>query len=258
MSPALNRSAARKSISLRGLHRVLGISCALVVLFLAVSGILLNHSAGIGLDRQYAGSFLRDWYAIEAPPVVAHFVVGAHAVSQLEQDLYLDQRFLETDSGRLVGAVRLNDEFVLATTEHILLLDSQGALIESLGAEHGVPVPLRGIGRIDGSDSVLVLRLGAGVATFDPLSLQVGEIGGESPANVNWSTQTAPDATLEQSLRSDFATRLLSWERVLRDLHSGRFLGPVGAWLMDLMALIFAVMAVTGILIWWRRRGDVR
>ena len=51
---------------------------------------------------------------------------------------------------------------------------------------------------------------------------------------------------------------MLNTERVVRDIHNGRILGPWGALLMDGMALAFMGMALTGAWMWWKRRNGVK
>ncbi|MGS0729088.1 PepSY-associated TM helix domain-containing protein, partial [Shewanella sp. 0m-11] len=46
----------------------------------------------------------------------------------------------------------------------------------------------------------------------------------------------------------------LTWERVLLDMHSGRFFGSLGPWIMDLVALSLLIMAFTGCYIWLQQK----
>jgi hypothetical protein len=45
----------------------------------------------------------------------------------------------------------------------------------------------------------------------------------------------------------------IHWERVLFDVHSGRLFGRYGPWLMDIMAVLFVVLAVSGLVMARRR-----
>ena len=55
---------------LRLLHRRMGITSALFVILLTVTGLLLQHSPILKLDTSYIQSpALVDWYGIEAPNV---------------------------------------------------------------------------------------------------------------------------------------------------------------------------------------------
>lgn len=51
-----------------------------------------------------------------------------------------------------------------------------------------------------------------------------------------------------------FRGRILPWERVILDLHSGRIFGPWGPWLMDAAAILLLFLAGSGVSIWWKRQ----
>jgi uncharacterized iron-regulated membrane protein len=59
-------------------------------------------------------------------------------------------------------------------------------------------------------------------------------------------------------LRSAWRGTGLSLERVLLDLHSGRILGEAGVWLVDAAALLFLLLAGSGVWLWGRRRASAR
>ena len=46
--------------------------------------------------------------------------------------------------------------------------------------------------------------------------------------------------------------------KVLQDVHSGRFFGQAGVWLMDLFAILFMLLAGSGIYIWLGRANKAR
>ena len=50
----------------------------------------------------------------------------------------------------------------------------------------------------------------------------------------------------------------LTLERVLLDLHSGRVLGSAGVLLVDAAAILFLLLAISGLWLWSRRRTSTR
>lgn len=68
------------------------------------------------------------------------------------------------------------------------------------------------------------------------------------------------DAVDYEPLPSDLAATLqdaaicrqISWERWLLDLHAGRLFGVYGPQVMDAVALIFVILAGSGVVLWWR------
>ncbi len=59
---------------------------------------------------------------------------------------------------------------------------------------------------------------------------------------------------LEQDLLYLYRGKGLSLERLLLDLHSGRLLGNAGVYIVDVAALLFIFLALSGSWMWWRRR----
>jgi uncharacterized iron-regulated membrane protein len=47
---------------------------------------------------------------------------------------------------------------------------------------------------------------------------------------------------------------MLSTERWLQDLHSGRFFGTFGVLTVDLASALLLILAGTGLVLWWRYR----
>jgi hypothetical protein len=47
--------------------------------------------------------------------------------------------------------------------------------------------------------------------------------------------------------------KTISWQRLLLDLHSGRWFGAYGVWLVDLAAVILLFLALSGCWIWFSK-----
>jgi len=46
----------------------------------------------------------------------------------------------------------------------------------------------------------------------------------------------------------------ITWQQFFLDIHSGIFVGNIGKWFMDLVALSLCGMAVSGIAMWYRTK----
>lgn len=53
---------------------------------------------------------------------------------------------------------------------------------------------------------------------------------------------------------ADYAGEILTMDRIILDLHTGRFFGEAGVWVMDIAAIAFIILSITGIVMWMRRR----
>jgi hypothetical protein len=231
-------------------HRRLGLVGAAFVLLLTISGWGLNHAEAFGLDRRFIGSDgLLDWYGIAPPGEPVSFAVAGDIVSQLGERLYLNGREIAGHSLRLIGAAALADLRVVAVGDRLMLFTPQGLLVETLGAEHGVPSGMHAVGVSGG-------RLAVRAAHGDYLAMDTGlqrwrKLQGQA---VRWAEPAAIPLELRSRLVESWRGRGLTLERVLRDLHSGRLFGPFGPLVMDAAAAVFLVLTVMGLWIWWRQR----
>lgn len=231
------------------MHRVLGLTSALFVLLLAMTGLALNHTGLLGLDRHHvAGDWLLDWYGIEAPEITA-FAAGNHHVAKMGDSLWLDGEPVLEDVDAMRGAVNSGRFLVVAFENELALLTGDGRLVERIEAGAGAPRDIRRVGATD--DGSVVVEAADGRFSADPA------LTGWQPtiaSTVDWSLPASLPAEKTRHLAQQWRGRGLSVERLLLDLHSGRILGRFGVWLMDAMALIFIVLGITGVWAWFRRR----
>ncbi|HEX9628233.1 MAG TPA: PepSY domain-containing protein [Acidiferrobacterales bacterium] len=231
-------------------HRRIGLTAALFIVFLSVTGVLLNHSDTLGLDRRHAQSEgLLDWYGIDVPAPPIAFAADVDWIGQIGEHVYFNGAPVAGRHAALKGAVAVGDYRLALVGDRLLVLDGSGARIETLGPEHGLPAPAEAIGLAEGRPVLRTdrarLRGDADLARWRP-----------TRADPVWSAAATPPAALRAAMIRHYRGQGLSWERVLLDLHSGRLFGRWGPWLMDLAALAFLVLAATGTWIWSRRRND--
>ncbi|OGI49557.1 MAG: hypothetical protein A3E57_08680 [Candidatus Muproteobacteria bacterium RIFCSPHIGHO2_12_FULL_60_33] len=230
-------------------HRRLGLAAAAILILLVASGLLLNHGDRLGLSRIYVQRpWLLDWYGIHAPAEPRGMALGAHWLSELDGRIYFDRHELSNVRGRLKGAVIFEDTIAVAVENDIWLLTPSGAIIEQLSAAQGVPDGLRALG-VDRAGR-LVVEAAQGIYTTDSKLLKWRRI---APQAVNWARPMEVPPALRAELAQQYRRRELSIERVLVDMHSGRFFGNIGVWLVDLTAVACLGLAVSGLWLWARR-----
>jgi uncharacterized iron-regulated membrane protein len=76
--------------------------------------------------------------------------------------------------------------------------------------------------------------------------------------DVEWSEATPVTPGLYEALQAAYRGTGLPVERVLLDLHSGRILGRAGVYLVDAAAILFLLLAISGVWLWTRRRASVK
>lgn len=259
--PSRKKRAAKLKRTLLSWHKRLGIFSAAFVMLLSVTGILLNHTSELHLGRAPAPDLVLPLYGVEFPDVKGVLVNNAWFV-HANGSLYLDNQVFSSCSGRLVGAVALNNFNIIACAEDLILLTDEGELVERIRAPfssysqqggEAVPFEHQAIGVC--SPLLCIQTSGDRVYSFDLDDLSIKRIPKNEQALISWSSlnQELPAAIIT-SWNKEHLGQEITWERLILDLHAGRFLGAIGPWFMDVIALIFIILAATGTYLWLK--GD--
>jgi hypothetical protein len=227
------------------LHRYIGLSSAIVLLMLAATGIALNHTDDLKLDSQMIQSeAILDWYAIKSPENIKSFATKNHWITQINQQLYFDHSALFKNESSLLGAIETDDFIVAALSNSLLLLSLQGELIEQM--------PLNTIEKIGlNNQQHIVIKSSDDIAVSDDGLLSWHPFNKEQ---VQWSKSTQPPESITEDLKNNFRSSILPLERVLLDLHSGRFFGTAGIIIVDISGVFLIILALSGCAIWLKHK----
>lgn len=228
-------------------HRRIGLFLLVWVIFVALTGVALNHSKAFDLESlPLPRAILEGIYGIEPPEVESYFHKGDWLSLVAGDQLYRNRQRLGFCPG-LRGAATLAGETYVACSDSLYLLDHRGEIIEQIGAGLGLPTPIDAFGHCGGQPC---LESAGQVYRFDPADFSW------SPGAADSFEASVPGET-PSGLYEDLARRNsppdFNGERLVRDLHSGVFFG-LGPWLMDLFALVLVTLSVTGLIQWWLRR----
>jgi PepSY-associated TM region len=230
-------------------HGRVGLLAALFLLLLATTGIALNHSAELGLDRRFVDwPWLSRAYGDDSSDLPA-FQVGEDWLSRAANGrVYFNTKEVAPCSGKLVGAVALGELLYAGCAEELLLITGSGDLVESVNASTGLPDRVEAIGLME---QQLVLKAD-GIWWQADLEL----MDFRQRATVSGAVQQRISGRLPQSIRAAIPApdQWLSWERLLLDVHSGRVVGRLGVLWMDAVGVLLMILALSGIVMWWLRR----
>jgi hypothetical protein len=237
---------------LRRSHRWLGISTALFLLVLSVTGIAINHANDWRLDTRFVGwDWVLDAYGIVAPEPAASFTDGDHRATQLGSRLYLDHVLVPREIDTLTGLVMLDATLVVASTRfEVLLLTTDGEFIDAVDLAGTLRAPISQLGRADGR-AVVASDERILIADLDLASFGNWDEAGQ--ADIHWSATATVPAAERQMLQRFYRGEGLTLERVLLDIHSGRILPVLGKALLDVIAVAVIVLCISGLLLWGRR-----
>ncbi len=235
-------------------HRKLGITSALFVILLVITGLMLNHTGKLDLQNIFIkNDLILKWYDIQPKGEVQGFAVGSqnetHWLSQIDNRLYFDQMELVDHANNVVGVVSANDGFIIALADGLMILTTEGKLIEKLSALEGVPAEIQAIGLSESGDVMVKTAQAAYLADIE--SEQWTE---NTAVAVSWSESRQIPESLYEQLLTLYRGKGLPMERVILDLHSGRILGQAGVWLVDMMAILFLLLALSGVWMWYKYR----
>jgi hypothetical protein len=234
-------------------HRRIGLAAIILVIILAITGIMLNHTERLGLDEHYVNnSALLSWYGIapEGEPVA--YRAGDHVITAWDNTLFFDDRIV-TDLKQVMHGAMAGEQFiVVALDSAIILLSPQGEFIEHVSTN----ISFTNIQRLGMKYNRPVIE------TSDPLYYIADEhildwdvISNEGIA---W---TSPYTLTEQErdrLLVSYRGNGLKLERVILDLHSGRLFGRYGSYIMDAAAIALLWLSLSGLWVWSSRRSKMK
>lgn len=242
----------RHTIKLKSMyqwHRYVGITIALFVIMLSITGIMLNHTSEFELNKNYIeNETLLNHYGIHAPKKVKSHFANNLWVSQWNSRLFLNENDLGKTNDKIIGFVFFQGMLVIGFNNSLMLYTTEGELIENLSGTEGVPAAINAIGITD--KNLLAVNSENGIYTSDSdLSIWL-----KDPQVITiWNDPKPLPKPLQKSLAKKFRGKGLNMERVILDLHSGRLLGTGGVYFMDIIALLLTFLAGSGLWIWSMR-----
>lgn len=216
---------------------------AIFLIWLAISGLLLNHTSYFGLASKVLPLELaRSVYPV-GTTTVYQFKAPFGLLTQKASALFLDGVLIQPCEGNLIAVVSLGVESWVSCSERILVLGRDGTLIETMDKHTGLPTPIERMGRC--GPQVCILNEGRTVQ-FSQGSWR------DYPDQVMWNTALQAKANTVA-----LVPEVHNWQRFILEAHSGRLFGRFGVLVVDLAALATLLLALSGCYVWWshnRRR----
>jgi hypothetical protein len=246
-------SKENQASTARRLHRSFGAGAAVFVIFMVLSGLVINHSNGLGLDQRHVSqNFLLNWYGLDEPEYIHSFEVDSDWISFAGSQLYLNGNSVSTLANG-VGAVAGGDMLIAAGGEELLLLGRDGLLIERISWGPPGSGPIESIGLLEYGGVVIKSANQLWLADADLLNWQRAENTATTPV---WSHSDPAPEVFREAITRQYRGGGLSLEQLLLDLHSGRIFGSIGVLVYDLLALAIGFLAISGLLLWFRGRRN--
>lgn len=227
------------SLVLHRWHRRIGVLACFFVVWMVISGWLLNHTSALDLaQRSIHSSLLAQRYGLRTDMPTQVFNANQHWLVPSQDGLLLDGKKIEATLPQPVGMVFSNNILFVGGSAQLLLMTADGAAIDKLS---GSLLPIARIAKMGaGCNGVVIADDGKNFATSDGLAwTQCNDV-------VEWSRPQALTDS-QQKLLAPIIQPGISLERLLLDLHSGRFLGSWGPYFIDAVGLGLLVLALSGL-----------
>ena len=238
-------------------HRRIGLIALALVIVLAITGIMLNHTENFKLDETYVNNpWLLGWYGIEPEGEPISYRVknnqSSHIISLWQNQLFFDDKAITTLQQTIHGAIAAEQFIVIALDNEIILLSYEGEFIERLSTS----ISFSNIQRLGMKYKRPVIE------TSEPLYYMADEhiLDWDIIINedIKWTEQYTLNENEYQQLLVAYRGNGLKLERVILDLHSGRIFGLYGIYLMDAAAIALLWLSLSGLWVWNSRRQKMR
>lgn len=231
----------RTGKSLHGWHRRAGVTAAVVLVYLVATGLPLQYSSELQLGNRYvAWTSVLDWYGLQAPESVR----SSSGLTAVGNTLFHQGDFLLSLTG-FKGAISVSGILVAAGENELVLLEPE--TLELL-ERWPLPSPAQAIG-IWKDRAIVKTAQSYLLADADLIHWRTET---EPPADIAWAAVKSLPLSQGAPFRSQYRQRMLTLERVLQDLHSGRFFGWIGMVIIDAASLLLVFLAISGLVMWAR------
>lgn len=231
-------------------HRRLGLLAMVLMIILAITGILLNHTESLTLDETAVESdALLNWYGLNPKGEPVQFNFNGQTLTQWDKQLFFNQLPLISSDQHITGFVAIKNLFIASLNSIILLIDSNGGLIEQIDTQYEFDT-IKTIGIHN--QRLLVITDNDETFMADE---QIISWNKYQAVKFIGSSLTPVNEAQRQQLKWVFRGQGLNLERVILDLHSGRlFNDSWGIYLMDASAIIILWLSISGTWVWYSRR----
>lgn len=224
---------------LRRWHGRIGVAAAVFFLFLATTGIALNHTAKLRLGAYHVHApWLARWYGLKVENPAQGFAAKGALLVGANGAWLLNNKVIAENVPPPLGAVESAGILYIAARDKLYLYSTDGLLVEKIAGAALPALPLLAIGT---AHSRLMLQTASGIySSTDGLDWKKA-----FPAGVIWSRPVAIPSH-EQARIATLLAPGISAETLLLDIHSGRVLGTWGPLLVDVVALILIGLGISG------------
>ena len=229
------------------LHRYIGLGICIFLVHLAITGIFLNHSIGLRLDKTFiTWPWLLSQYNLSVPEPANIFTIGKNNFSTIDGEVFFNDKPIFLAEEELLGVSQNQDTFILASSSTITVISKEGYIINK---ENILPFTVKNIG-VNG-DEVVINDSEDKIWSSESIN-GVWEL--TENRTVQWSMEGSITPTNQEKIRKYFVGDGVSLEQVILDFHSGAIFQKAGKLFFDIISILLIILSFTGIWLWTIKR----
>lgn len=235
---------------LREWHRKSGIFAAILLIFLSISGIALNHTEAFKLGHTpITNQWLLQHYGIKDPSYATYFHKRQFSVT--DGYIFKGDTLLQDGSENVIAIGQYLDFDLVLTQNKLALYDDSNALVDQISANDGLPTDINAMAiNTNAKNSTIILKNPKGYYQNGQNLLDWQKVDFITEPSWIQPDQVSSDDISNAKLR--YKSQFLSLERVVLDAHSGRIFGDYMVLFMDIVALAIIILSLSGLYIWIR------
>ena len=225
------------------LHRYVGLGICIFLVHLAITGIFLNHSIGLRLDKTFiTWPWLLNQYNLTVPEPANIFTIGKNNFSTIDGEVFFNDKPIFLAEEQLLGVSQNQDTFILASSSTITMISNDGYIINK---ENVLPFTVKNIGIF--GDEIVINDSEDKIWSSESIN-GVWELT-ENRA-VQWSMEGSITPINHEKIRKYFVGDGVSLEQVILDFHSGAIFQKAGKLFFDIISILLIILSFTGIWLW--------
>lgn len=229
------------------LHRYIGLGICIFLVHLAITGIFLNHSIGLRLDKTFVSwPWLLNQYNLSVPEPVNIFTIGKNNFSTIDGEVFFNDQPIFLAEEDLVGVSQNKDTFIIASSTRVNVINKDGII---LNKENVFPFVIKNIGisknEIYINDSQGNIWSSESINDVWKLTENIG---------VKWSKEGSMTPINQEKIRKYFVGDGISLEQIILDFHSGAIFQKAGKIIFDIISILLIILSFSGIWLWTIKR----
>ena len=229
------------------LHLYVGLGISLLLIHLSITGIFLNHTDDLELNKTYISStWILNLYGLNVPRPTKIFTIQQDNFSQFDTEVFFNNKPIFLFDSELIGVIKDRENFIIASQDELFIVNQSGVVIDK---QKILSFTIKSIGKY--KEKIVIkdeqLNEWAGKSISDEWIPIIKD-------NIDWSLPGTMTPLNKKDIKQYFVGNGISLEQIILDFHSGAIFKKEGKIFFDLVSLLLIFLSVSGIWLWVIKR----